>query len=88
MIKGMVNEILNKYGMREDLNGRLYLHYILSKKISLQKMEDVYEQISNEFDSTRSRVERAIRYCIANSQLKGNNNKTVIRKLHFELYFK
>jgi len=88
MIKGMVNEILNKYGMREDLNGRIYLYYILSEKISLQKMETIYEQISNKFDSTRSRVERAIRYCISKSELKGNNNKTAIRKLHFELYFK
>lgn len=78
-----VSDVLKNLGFSPDLLGYHYARYAIClllenpDQMITCKLEDIYRKTAKNFNSTRSKVERAIRHCIEKMMISGNLDFTV-----------
>lgn len=86
--KRSIHEVLTSLGLRTHLDGFRYIKYILANNIdcyeSITKV--VYPLVAKDFNTTPSKVERAIRHSIE-SAIYDNDIKKLFSKIvgHFDI---
>ncbi len=73
----VVNNLLNEFGIPRNLDGRAYIETAVNLRMSgIVKKEDgvlyLYQKTARKHETTRTRVERAIRYAVEHAFDCGN----------------
>ena len=77
--------LLLSHNINPALKGYTFIKYILeNENISLNtRLYDLYEKISNKFDTTSTAVQECIKYAFKNSDfIKKNNKRNLILLSH------